>query len=299
MSSIRMKLLKGLLPKLTKNRHALELAQFRAAFASDAAHFCKLAKGTMTQALRLDACEAEWLWLPTSAPDRVILYLHGGAYVFGSIATHRNAASQLALAAKARVFMLAYRLAPEHPFPAALDDAMNAYRFLLESGVAASRLVLAGDSAGGGLAVATMLRARAEGLALPAAAVLLSPWFDLTLSGDSMIINERHDPLCKKAKMREWANMYLGPAGEPTHPYVSPLFAELSGLPPMLTYVSSDETLLDDALRFTDKATKSGVEASLVVGKKHLHVWPLFGGILPEARRSILEIARYIAEKTS
>ena len=200
---------------------------------------------------------AEWVAAPGARDDRTVLWLHGGGYVIGSLATHRDLAGRVSRAAASRVLLLDYRRAPEHPFPAALDDAIGAYRWLVSAGHV--RLVLGGDSAGGGLALASLVRLRDAGDPLPSAAVCLSPWADLALSGETMESRADADPAVDRLTLQGWADQYL--AGEdPRQPLASPLYADFSGLPPLLVLVGTAEVLLDDAARVAQKAAAAGVE---------------------------------------
>ena len=192
------------------------------------------------------AAPAEWLRPPGAVAGRVVLYLHGGGYVIGSPRSHRHLAAAIAAAGQASALLLDYRLAPEHPYPAAVDDAAAAYRWLLDQGVAPGQVVIAGDSAGGGLTVATLLALRDARLPQPAGGVCISPWVDLTCSGASYRTRAEADPIVQRASVEEMARAYLGSAA-PRTPLASPLFADLRGLPPLLIHVGSDEVLLDDS----------------------------------------------------
>ena len=228
--------------------------------------------------------------------DRAVLYLHGGGYASGSVRSHRSFCARISAAASAPVLDVDYRLAPEHPYPAAVDDALVAYRWLLGEGLAPERVVVAGDSAGGGLAAALLLAARAAGDPLPAGAVLLSPWLDLTLAGASMHLRAAEDPICSRERLAESAAWYA--AGEdPACPLVSPLFGELEGLPPLLVLVGTAEVLLDDSLRFGAGADAAGVDLTLVVEEDLLHVWPLFPDV-PEADAAIELIGEWVRKRT-
>ncbi len=241
---------------------------------------------------------AEWVTAPGATADRVILYLHGGGYVIGSVRSHRELASRLSRAAAAHVLVIEYRLAPEHPHPAAVEDAATAYRWLLSRGISPTRIVVAGDSAGGGLTVATLVALRDAGQALPAAGVCLSPWVDLEGIGDSMTSKAAVDPMVQADGLRRMASMYLGPL-DPRTPLAAPLYAELSGLPPLLIQVGSAETLLDDSTRLAERARKAGVDVTLEVWDDMIHVWHVFASMLPEARQAIAGIAAYIQARTS
>jgi len=224
----------------------------------------------------------------------VILYLHGGGYVLGGCATHRNLAARLALAADARVIVPEYRLAPEHPFPIAVEDAAAVYEALLESGIFPSRLAVAGDSAGGGLAAALLLSLRDSRRPLPALAVLISPWSDLSLSGDSYRTRADLDPIDRVLPLRRMAQCYLGKHSDPKAPLASPIFGDLSGLPPMLVQVGDHEVLLDDATRLAQKARGALVDVELKIWPEMWHGWHLAAPALPEANEAISQAGAYV-----
>lgn len=236
---------------------------------------------------------AEWLIPSGAAEDEVILYLHGGAYTAGSCASHRNAVSHIARAAGIRLLLPEYRLAPEHPFPAALEDGLAAWRWLLERGVRPEKVVLAGDSAGGGLALAVMVAARDEGLPLPGAASLISAWTDLAATGGSMKTRNDKDPWFDADEIAPMARNYHQ-ATDPRHPLVSPLYAVLDGLPPLMLQVGDHEVLLNDTTRVAEKAREAGVDVTLRVWPGMWHVWHFFVGRMPEAKQAILEMAAFI-----
>lgn len=246
----------------------------------------------------LKGLPGERLTPPGARTDAAILYLHGGGYAIGSTRSHRHMAADIGRAAGMSVTLPDYRLAPEHPHPAAVEDAVAAYRGLLQSGIAANRIVIGGDSAGGGLTVATMLAARQQGLPPPAAGVLLSPWLDLAGTGASLDSLKARDPLVSAEDLNRWAKAYA--AGRDLRdPLISPLYADLKGLPPLLIHVGGDEVLLDDSLRFARAAITAGVEAHLEVWPRMIHVWPWFARRLTEGREAIERIGQYIKAKTA
>ncbi|WP_419828724.1 alpha/beta hydrolase [Methylobacterium sp.] len=245
------------------------------------------------QPAKLRDVPAEWTATPAADRDRVILFLHGGGYVSGSLESHRHAVAQAGREAGTRTLALAYRLAPEHPFPTALGDALAGYRFLLESGFAPGRIALAGESAGGGLALAVALTLRARGLPLPACLWLSSPWTDLALTGVSLDTKAAVDPLLSRVYLAELAAAYLNGA-DPGDPLVSPIRADLAGLPPMLIQVGSAETLLDDALRLAGVAAAADVAVELQVWPHMIHAWHLFYPEVAAGRRSLASAGRYI-----
>ena len=241
---------------------------------------------------------AEWLRPPSAELGRVVLYLHGGGYVIGSPRSHRHLAAAIAGAAGASALLLDYRLAPEHPFPAAVEDATAAYRWLLDQAIAPERIVIAGDSAGGGLTVATLLALREARVPLPAGGVCISPWVDLTCSGASYRTMAEADPIVRLAGVEEMALAYLG-ATSPRTPLASPLFADLRGLPPLLIHVGSDEVLLDDAVQLADRAKAAGVDATLEVYDRMIHVWHWFLPMLDEAQTAVEAIGRFVRARAA
>jgi len=240
---------------------------------------------------------AEWITTPEATDGRVICYLHGGGYTLGSINTHREMISRISRAAGARTLAIDYRLAPENPFPAAVEDSTGAYRWLLSTGVDPARLVIAGDSAGGGLTVATLVALRDAGEPLPQAVVCLSPWVDLEGLGESMTTKAEADPMVPRQAGLQWAKAYLGDA-HPRTPLVSPLYADLTGLPPLLIQVGTAETLLDDSTRLAERAKSAGVDVALEVWDDMFHVWQFFAAMLPEGQQAIDRIGEFIREHT-
>ncbi|HUI27356.1 MAG TPA: alpha/beta hydrolase [Candidatus Kryptonia bacterium] len=238
---------------------------------------------------------AAWISAPSAQRDRTILYLHGGGYVIGSINTHKELASRLSRAAAARVLVIDYRLAPEHPHPAAVDDAVAAYRWLLANGANPARLVVAGDSAGGGLTVATLVALREAGLPSPAAGVCLSPWVDLEGLGDSMTTKSAADPMVQRDGLIKMAAAYLA-GKDPRTPLAAPLYANLGGLPPLLIQVGTAETLLDDATRLAERARKAGVTVTLEPWEDMIHVWQAFAPLLPEGQQAIERIGEFVRQ---
>ncbi|MEV4265867.1 alpha/beta hydrolase [Kribbella sp. NPDC049584] len=225
--------------------------------------------------------------------DGVILYLHGGSYVVGSARTGANLAAPLSRRSGVPAVSLDYRLAPEHAFPAAIHDALAAYRELVESG---QKVVIVGDSAGGGLALATMIAARAERLPLPAGAVLLSPWTDVSLKSPTMDSRDEDDPLFSRANMAESAEFYLGGA-DPKNELASPVFADLKGLPPLLVQVGTAEILLDDSLRLVARAAEQDVDVSLDVVAGAPHVFQYFAGVMSEADEALDHAATFVKNR--
>lgn len=244
----------------------------------------------------LDCVPGEWITPLDARPGAVLMYLHGGGYSVGSCVSHRALVAHLALAGRVRAFSVEYRLAPEHLFPAALDDACQAYRGLLANGLAPEKIILAGDSAGGGLAAATLVALRDAGDPLPAGAVLLSPWTDLAGAGASLQTRARRDPWLKPQGIRPAAALYLGETA-PDHPLASPLYADLHGLPPLLIHVGDDEILLDDSTRLAAKAQAAGVDVTLKIWPGMWHVFHAFLRYAPEARQAIDEIGAWVQQQ--
>jgi acetyl esterase/lipase len=245
--------------------------------------------------LRAGGVPAEWVEAPGARADRAIVYLHGGGYVAGSPRSHRGLAGELGRAAGARVLSVDYRLAPEHPFPAAVDDAVAAVAWLLAQGYAPGRLAVAGDSAGGGLTIATLLSLRERGLPQPAAAACLSPWVDLEGAGETLRTHAHLDPMLAPDYIAAVGRHYVGEAGDLRHPLASPIHAELGGLAPLLVQVGAREVLLDDARRLVARVVAAGGRAELEVWAHMVHVWQIFG-FLPEARRALVRLGRFLRE---
>lgn len=275
---------------------SLTLAQLRAQYERAQVAFPLTGEVTL-QVLDTGPVRGEWL-LPSgggSAGEAVVLYLHGGGYVIGSPRSHRHLAADIALAAGTRTFTLDYRLAPEHPFPAALDDAVAAYRWLIESQrVHPGHVVLAGDSAGGGLVLTTLVALRDAGLPLPAAGVCISPWTDLSCSLPACDPQRpSRDPLIDHAVLRAMAHATMGRRSL-RDPRVSPLFADLRGLPPLLVQVAGGEALVDDARQLAIAASEAGVHTTLEVWPRMVHVWHWYARLLDEGQQAIERIAQFM-----
>jgi len=250
-----------------------------------------------TERVGVNGTPAEWISAPESQENRVILYLHGGGYLFGSARTHRVMLAHMARASKARVLALDYRLAPEIPFPAPVEDSVSAYRWLLDQGISAKKMVIGGDSAGGGLAIAALVALRSVGEPMPAAGVCISAWTDMESTGQSHTTNAESDPSVSKERLLKIAKVYLA-GKDPTAPLASPIHADLTGLPPLLLQVGSIEVLLDDSTLLKSRAKAAGVSVEMEVWDDMPHVWHHYAPILPEARKAIGRIGEFVLEHT-
>ena len=238
---------------------------------------------------------AEWIAAPGVDPGRVLLYLHGGGYAVGSVASHRALTGRLSRAAGAKVLSLDYRLAPEHPFPAAYEDAQAGYRWLLEQGFAPERMAVGGDSSGGGLALSALMALRDAGTPLPAAVVCLSAWTDLALTGDSIGAKAEDDPLIDRKGLERYVDLYVN-GHDPKSPSMSPLYGDLRGLPPVLLQVGTSELLLDDSARLAERARAAGVAVTYEPWEDMIHVWQVFAPMLSEGREAIERIGEFLRE---
>jgi monoterpene epsilon-lactone hydrolase len=245
-----------------------------------------LAPDVAVEQTNANGVRAEWNSTPSAARDAVLLYLHGGGFVIGSLDSHRHLVSEAGRAAKALTFALDYRLAPEHPFPAAVEDAVAGYRFLLARGYKPERVTIAGDSAGGGLVVSAMIAIRDAGLPQPACGWCISPWVDLEALGETMSTKASADPTVQKAGILDMARLYLNGA-DPRLPLAAPIYANLAGLAPLLIQVGAMETLLDDAIRLAKIAGASDVRVDLQIWPEMIHVWHLFHPELKAGLRAI------------
>jgi acetyl esterase/lipase len=241
-----------------------------------------------------DGVRGEWIG---DGDGSIVVYLHGGGYCIGSLTSHRAMLTHLAAATEGRVLAVDYRLAPEHPFPAALDDAIAAYRFVA-AGHDPRSIVLAGDSAGGGLTVATLMALRDAGDRLPAGGICLSPWADLSQSGATIHSNATIDPMVRADDLDRWADAYAGTT-DPRRPELSPLFGDLTGLPPLHIEVGTAEVLLDDSRRLAARVRASGGEVTYLEGEDLVHVWHFFAGLVPEADEAIRRVAAFVRARTA
>jgi len=242
----------------------------------------------------VNGLDGEWSIAPGSDASHVLMFFHGGGYCSGSIVSHRRMVTEAGRAAGMRTLAVAYRLAPEHPFPAAYDDALTAWRFLRNQGIPASRLVIGGDSAGAGLAVALIRPLRDAHEELPACAWLVSPWMDLTMSGSTFASKDAVDPIIHKTYLDELADAYLPPGMDRKDPRISPLYADLRSFPPLLIQVGSAETLLDDATRFASAAGAADVPVTLEIWPHMIHAWHLWNAQLEPGRRALASAGAFI-----
>lgn len=257
------------------------------------ADFFPVPDGTEVQPAKVGGIEGEWVRARRVLGDAALLYLHGGGYVIGSPKSHRHLAAAISDASGLPVFLPHYRLAPEHPFPAAVDDAVAAYKGLLESGIAASRLAIAGDSAGGGLTIATLVALRDRNIALPVCAVAISPWADLSQGGEAYRTRLNRDPMVSKEGLDGMSAAYLAGA-DSRGPLASPIFADLHSLPPLLIQVGTEEALYDDSVGLKARAEEAGVEVSAESWGGMVHVWHIFHPILSEGRDAVARIGSYL-----
>jgi epsilon-lactone hydrolase len=245
-------------------------------------------------AVDVNGVPGEYSIVPGSDPSRVVIFFHGGGYCSGSIQSHRRLVTEAGRAARMRTLAVGYRLAPEHPFPAAYNDALTAWQFLRKQGIAAAHIAIGGDSAGAGLTLGLISRLRDAHEKLPACAWLISPWTDLTMSGSTLLSKAAVDPLIHKEYLNELADAYLPADMERKDPRVSPLYADLRNFPPMLIQIGSDETLLDDATRLAARAGAGDVAVTLEVWPHMIHAWPLWNAHLEDGRRALASAGSFI-----
>ena len=236
---------------------------------------------------------AEWTWTETADRRRVVLYLHGGGYVFGSILSHRHLVAEIGRASGSRTLAIDYRLSPENPFPAAVDDALASYRFLLDEGIEPRHIALAGDSAGGGLVVATLVAIKEAGLPQPACGWVISPWVDMEASGETFVSRADTDPMVKREIIVNFAQAYLNGA-DPRSPFASPIYADLRGIAPLLIHVGASEVLLDDALKLARTAGAADVSVRLEIWPEMVHIWHVFHRILGDGRKAVQTGAKFL-----
>jgi monoterpene epsilon-lactone hydrolase len=241
---------------------------------------------------------AEWIFTPEVTESNVIIYLHGGGWIAGSLNSHRNHVARISRASNIRVLNIEYSLAPEHPFPAGLNDCVIAYKWVLSLGIKPDKVIIAGDSAGGNLTLASLIKLRDEGTPLPIAAVCLSPLTDGTLSGESYKTRANFDPVLTPEGVEFMISQYVEKK-ERKNPLVSPLFADLHGLPPILVHVGTAEILYDDSIRFAERAEEAGVDVTLEVFEDLIHVFHVFGGLAPEGQEGANKVGKFVKKYMS
>ena len=292
---------------IMKNRHLLRfhrkreiidwntnasILRFREECEKGARKFGRIPAGIEVSPVTINGISAEWILPSNTTKDKVILFFHGGGYVSGSCSDHRMHVAKCVKGSNVGALLFEYRLAPEHRFPAALNDSVTAYRWLLAKGVSSSNIVFAGDSAGGGLCLAMLLALRDQGLPLPAAAVAISPWTDLKCTGQSYRSNAGKC-LSPQGTWTAFSKHYVGDC-DPGLPWISPLYGDLHGLPSILIYAGGDEILRDDSVQFAQKAKDAGVDVTLNVGAGMFHCFPVCAPLFPEATKAMNEICAFI-----
>jgi acetyl esterase/lipase len=281
----------------TFKEQRLTVAENRAQSVKNAKFMGRVPKDVAVQPVKAAGLRAVWLSPSGAEPGRVVLYLHGGGYVTSGIDSYHMLCGLLAHTLQMKILLPEYRLAPEHPFPAALDDALAAYRWLLAEGYQPSDILVAGDSAGGGLSVATVLALRDAHEPLPAAVVCLSPWTDLTFRGQSHVTQAEAEVLLKTDELRAWSAFYAGKEN-PANPLISPVYGDFHGFPPLFIQVGSAEILLDDARMLAAKAKSDGAQVTLKIWDGLWHVWQLLGDLIPENKPTFEEIRQFVRTQT-
>jgi acetyl esterase/lipase len=285
------------LSKMFKEKH-MSITENRASSLKTAQRTNRIPKGVDVERFAIEGIPSAWITPADAVKDKVILHLHGGGYVLGGIDSSLMMCILMAQTLKMKVLLPEYRLAPENPFPAAVDDAVKIYRWLLAQGYASKNIIVSGDSAGGGLSLATVLSLRDVGDALPSAVVCMSPWVDLTFKGKSYITKEKAEVVLRKDVLQEWAACYIG-TEKSDNPLISPVYADFHGFPPLLIQVGSDEILLDDSLILAEKAKADGVDVTLKIWNDLWHVWQALGEMIPESKKAFDEMGQFVREHDS
>jgi acetyl esterase/lipase len=288
-------LLKGKLKRTDSIDRNTSIPKLREEIEKGAEFWGKLPHGFSLESIKIGELDAEWMIPPGAGRDKVILYFHGGGLVVGSIKAHRGIVSKFVEGTGFSALIFDYALAPEHPFPAGLNDCLAAYHYLLAEGTEPTNIVFMGDSGGGNLVFTSLLALKERGAPLPAATVALSPWTDLTNSGESWETNAKHDSLTWKSSQTIFSDYYVG-EHHATNPLISPLFGDLTGLPPISIYAGGHESMLSDSTRFAEKAQAAGVDVKLTIGEGLFHCYPACAPLFPEATEAKDEICDFIRE---
>ncbi len=291
-------LFKGKLRRRDSIEESTSIPDLRLEVEKGADFFGKLPKGFTTEPFTIGDLSAEWLLPEGADKKKAILYFHGGGLVVGSINAHRGIVAKFVKESGVEALLFDYGLAPENPFPAGLNDSLSAYQYLLDSGISPENIVFMGDSGGGNLVYSTMHLAKERGIPLPAGAITLSAWTDLTNSGDSWKSNAELDSLCWKDAQSVFSE-YYGGENHLTDPLISPLFGDFEGFPPLLLFAGGHETMRDDSTRLAEKAERAGVDVTLTVGDGLFHCYPACAPMFPEATSALKEIGKFIREKVA
>lgn len=295
--SLRSHVWKFIIRKMYKEKR-MTIAEIRTQDVNAAKFAGRFPKDVEIEHINIDGIAAAWIRPAGADKTKALLHIHGGGYVTGSIASYTRMCILMAQTLKVNVLLPAYRLAPEHPFPAAVDDVLKIYRWLLRQGYQSKDILISGDSAGGGLCVAAVIALRDQGDALPAAVICLSPWADLTLQGQSHVTRFKSEAMLNTETLREWALAYTNKENL-GNPLVSPTFADFHDFPPLLIQVSGNEVLLDDAIALAEKAKSAGVDVSLKIWDGLWHVWQIVGDAIPESKMAFEEVGEFIRPRTS
>ena len=294
MPSLRSKFCRFLVRNMvgSKYKKGASIVQIRKGL-EDATRLAFLPANTSVEEISFSGIPAEWVYSKKADEENVVLYLHGGGYNSGSPSTHRELAAHISKDSKAKVLLTDYRLAPEYPFPAALEDSIQSYRWLIEAGYSSDKIAIAGDSAGGGLTLATCVSLKDSNDPMPSSLVCISPWTDLEITGESVEALENIDPMVNLASMQLMASNYIA-TNDPRSPLISPLHADFSKFPPILIHVGSNEMLLDDSKRVAEKAKQAGVDVTLNIYQEMWHVFHVFYRLMPEAKKAVRAIGSFI-----
>jgi epsilon-lactone hydrolase len=284
-----------LLKMIAANPLPTDLDGLRLAVDSDAERFPLDPDIRVERTLVASGVPGEWTWTAAADSTRAVLYLHGGGYMFGSILSHRHLVAEIGRLSDSRTLAIDYRRSPENPFPAAVDDAMASYRFLLNEGYEPHRIALAGDSAGGGLIVSTLVAIKEASLPQPACGWLISPWVDMEASGETFVSRANADPMVKREMIVNFAQAYLNGA-DPRSPLASPLYSNLRGIAPLLIQVGASEVLLDDSLKLARAAGAADVSVRLEIWPEMIHIWHVFHRILADGRKAVQAGAKFLRE---